>query len=299
MKLRLGTRGSRLALWQARRVTDLLQKTDPKTEVELVIIKTSGDVRSEFGAEIGEQVGEFSSELEKQLLQGEIDAAVHSAKDLPTCIPSSLRVVAYPERADPSDMLVKRKGEEPHPPKGAVVATGSPRRDMLWRERWKETQTRGIRGNVDGRLEKLRSDCGIWGLIVASAGVDRLGGVPDSLVMERLDVSWMVPAPGQGALAVECRKGDEDLERVLQKIDSPSVRACVEAEKSFLQCWGGGCSESLGALGTLDPNGLVHLRAAVRDQHGEVRRAQMEGSRSEAGVLGARLVEEMKRGQDG
>lgn len=117
MKLRLGTRGSRLALWQARRVTDLLQKTDPKTEVELVIIKTSGDVRSEFGAEIGEQVGEFSSELEKQLLQGEIDAAVHSAKDLPTCIPSSLRVVAYPERADPSDMLVKEKGRSPTRPR--------------------------------------------------------------------------------------------------------------------------------------------------------------------------------------
>lgn len=296
MKIRLGTRGSRLALWQARRVTELLQKADSKTEVELVIIKTSGDVRSEFGAEIGEQVGEFSSELEKQLLQGEIDAAVHSAKDLPTCIPSSLRVVAYPERADPSDALVKRKGESTQPPLGAVVATGSPRRDMLWREQWKQTQTRGIRGNVDRRLEKLREEVDLWGLILASAGVDRLGGVPDSLEMERLSVSWMVPAPGQGALAVECRQGDAEIEKVLRKIDNSSVRSCVESEKSFLQSWGGGCSESLGALGTLEPNGMIHLQAAVRDIHGGVLRAQMEGPGDQAKRLGTRLAEEMKRG---
>ena len=296
MKIRLGTRGSRLALWQAGRVAELIGKANPGTVVELAVVKTSGDERSEFGEIAPEQVGEFTTELEKMLVQGKIEAAVHSAKDLPTRLLKGLLVAAYPERADPRDALVRRSTGSKEPPKGAVIATGSPRRDMLWRERWKETETRGIRGNVDGRLEKLKSDRGIWGLIVASAGVDRLGGVPDSLLMERLDVSWMVPAPGQGALAVECRKGDEGLERVLQKIDSPSVRACVEAEKSFLQSWGGGCSESLGALGTLDPNGLVHLRAAVRDQHGGVLRAQMEGSRSEAGVLGARLAEEMKRG---
>ena len=131
MKIRLGTRGSRLALWQAHRVADLIRKASPGTGVELVIIKTTGDERSEFGEDRPEEVGEFSTELEKRLLQKEIEAAVHSAKDLPTKLPESLVVAAYPERADPRDALVMRKGESNEPPKGAVVATGSPRRDML------------------------------------------------------------------------------------------------------------------------------------------------------------------------
>ena len=114
--------------------------------------------------------------------------------------------------------------------------------------------------------------------------------------MERLDSGWMVPAPGQGALAVECRTEDPKVRKVLEKIDDPAVRACVEAEKGFLQKWGGGCSESLGALATLQANGTLHLLAAVEDRHGGVQRAQMEGPIGEAGLLGARLAEEMRRG---
>jgi len=296
MTIRLGTRGSRLALWQAHRVADLIRKASPGTGVELVIIKTTGDERSEFGEELPEEVGEFSSELEKQLSQKVMDAAVHSAKDLPTQLPWNLCVAAYPERADPRDALVRKRGESEKPSRGSVVATGSPRRDMLWREKWKETEIRGIRGNVDRRLEKLQDDASLWGLVLACAGIDRLGGVPEMLVMERLDPSWMVPAPGQGALAVECRAEDPKVRKVLEKIDDPSVRACVEAEKGFLQEWGGGCSESLGALGTINPMGMLHLRAAVKDRHGGVLRAQMEGPVSEPETLGARLAEEMRRG---
>ena len=173
--------------------------------------------------------------MEKRLLQHEIEAAVHSAKDLPTKLPEGLVVAAYPERADPRDALVLRKGASYEPPRGAVVATGSPRRDLLWRERWKDTETRGIRGNVDRRLEKLQEDVSVWGLILACAGIDRLGGVSAGLEMERLDSGWMVPAPGQGALAVECRTEDPKVRKVLDKIDDRSVRACVEAEKGFLQ----------------------------------------------------------------
>jgi len=296
MKIRLGTRGSRLALWQAHRVADLIRKASPGTGVELVIIKTTGDERSEFGEELPEEVGEFSSELEKQLAQEVIDAAVHSAKDLPTQLPINLCVAAYPERADPRDALVRKRSDSERPSRGSVVATGSPRRDMFWRERWKETEIRGIRGNVDRRLEKLQDDSSLWGLVLACAGIDRLGGVPEMLVMERLDPSWMVPAPGQGALAVECRAEDHKVRKVLEKIDDPSVRACVEAEKGFLQKGGGGCSESLGALGTMNPMGMLHLRAAVKDRHGGVLRAQMEGPVSEPETVGARLAEEMRRG---
>ena len=296
MTIRLGTRGSRLALWQAHRVADLIRKASPGTGVELVIIKTTGDERSEFGEELPEQVGEFSSELEKQLSQEQIDAAVHSAKDLPTQLPKNLCVAAYPERADPRDALVRKRAESEKPSRGAVVATGSPRREMIWQERWKETKTRGIRGNVDRRLEKLVEDSSLWGLVLACAGIDRLGGIPEKLVMERLDPSWMVPAPGQGALAVECRVEDHKVRKILDKIDDPKVRGCVEAEKGFLQRWGGGCSESLGALATWEPKGTLHLRAAVKDIHGGVQRAQMEGPAGEAALLGNRLAEEMRRG---
>ena len=296
MTIRLGTRGSRLALWQAHRVADLIRKASPGTGVELVIIKTTGDERSEFGEELPEQVGEFSSELEKQLSQEQIDAAVHSAKDLPTQLPKDLCVAAYPERADPRDALVRKRAESEKPSRGAVVATGSPRREMIWQERWKETKTRGIRGNVDRRLEKLVEDSSLWGLVLACAGIDRLGGIPEKLVMERLDPSWMVPAPGQGALAVECRVEDHKVRKILDKIDDPKVRGCVEAEKGFLQRWGGGCSESLGALATWEPKGTLHLRAAVKDIHGGVQRAQMEGPTGEAALLGNRLAEEMRRG---
>ena len=296
MTIRLGTRGSRLALWQAHRVADLIRKASPGTGVELVIIKTTGDERSEFGEELPEQVGEFSSELEKQLSQEQIDAAVHSAKDLPTQLPKNLCVAAYPERADPRDALVRKRAESEKPSCGAVVATGSPRREMIWQERWKETRTRGIRGNVDRRLEKLQEDPSLWGLVLACAGIDRLGGIPEKLVMERLDPSWMVPAPGQGALAAECRAEDHKVRKILDKIDDPKVRSCVEAEKGFLQRWGGGCSESLGALATWEPKGTLHLRAAVKDIHGGVQRAQMEGPTGEAALLGNRLAEEMRRG---
>ena len=285
-----------MALWQAHRVADLIRKASPGTGVELVIIRTTGDERSEFGEELPEQVGEFSSELEKRLLNKKIDAAVHSAKDLPARIPAGLWVAAFPERADPRDALIRKRAESAKPSRGAVVATGSPRREMIWRERWKETKTRGIRGNVDRRLEKLVEDSSLWGLVLACAGIDRLGGIPEKLVMERLDPSWMVPAPGQGALAVECRVEDHKVRKILDKIDDPEVRSCVEAEKGFLQRWGGGCSESLGALATWEPKGTLHLRAAVKDIHGGVQRAQMEGPTGEAALLGIRLAEEMRRG---
>ena len=296
MKIRLGTRGSQLALWQAHRVADLIRKASPGTGVELVIVKTSGDERSEFGEEAPEQPGEFSTELERKLLEHEIDAAVHSAKDLPTQIPEGLIVGAYPERADPRDALVRRRESPSSPPSGAVVGTGSPRRDLLWRTKWNKTQTKGIRGNVDRRMEKLKDDESLWGIILACAGIDRLGGVSSGLEMERLDSSWMVPAPGQGALAVECRERDHKVLKILEKIDDSKVRTCVEAEKGFLQKWGGGCSESLGALGTLQANGTIHLQAAVQDRRGGVQRAQMEGPAGEAELLGVRLAEEMSRG---
>jgi len=147
MNLRLGTRGSRLARVQARRVAERIRQASPGTGVELVIIQTTGDERSEFGEELPEELGEFSSALEQQLIRKVIDAAVHSAKDLPTRLAANLCVAAYPERVDPRDALVRKREDSENPFRGAVVATGSPRRNMFWRE---TTAEHVLAGKVEG-----------------------------------------------------------------------------------------------------------------------------------------------------
>lgn len=296
MKFRLGTRGSRLALAQARKVADQMRQLHSGLGVELVVIRTAGDVRSEFGDEVPTVVGEFSSALEEALFKSEIDGAVHSAKDLPTVIPESLVVGAYPERVDPRDAWVFRAGETFSLNSSGWVGTESPRRRLFWGEHWPQTQFRTIRGNVDRRMERCRQEKEWSGVLLACAGIDRLGGVMDGLVMERLDIPWMIPAPGQGALAVQCRRDDRKALEMLSRLDDPDVRSCVSAEKSFLQNWGGGCSESLGALARIQPNGTLHLQAGVKDRFDRPQRASIEGPVREAEMVGARLAEEMRRG---
>ena len=296
MRLRLGTRGSRLALVQARVVADLIRSKCPGIGVELVILKTSGDVRSEFGDEISNTVGEFSSELEKALISNDIDAAVHSAKDLPTKMPDSLMVGAYPERADPRDAWVSQVEPMSKKGEGRWVGTESPRRRLFWAERDPLAQFKNIRGNVDRRMERCASDEDWKGVILACAGIDRLGGVPVGLKMERLEVKSMIPAPGQGAIAVQCRKEDKQVIQALSKIDDKEVRCCVTAERSFLQSFGGGCSESLGAFAQIQPNQTLLIQAGVKSASGGVYRAKLEGPCSEEDLLGRKLAEVMHRG---
>ena len=259
-----------------------------------MVVKTSGDVRSEFGDEIQAEIGEFSSSLEKGLMREEMDIAVHSAKDLPTRMHDSLVVGAYPERVDPRDAWVFRKGENGSI--GAWVGTESPRRRLFWSERWPQAEFRNIRGNIDRRMDRCLGEKDWQGILLACAGIDRLGGPANGLEMKRLDVDWMVPAPGQGALAVQCRKEDHRTIELLENVDDRKIRNCVTAEKSFLQTWGGGCSESLGAFSQIQPNGTLHLRAGVRDRFGRAQRASIEGPQDEAVLLGVRLAEEMRRG---
>ncbi|NDB94698.1 MAG: hydroxymethylbilane synthase [Verrucomicrobia bacterium] len=294
MNFRLGTRGSRLALEQARRVAGQIRKLNPGLEVDLVVIKTSGDARSEFGDDIPAEIGEFSSALEKGLMQDEMDAAVHSAKDLPSRIHDSLVIGAYPERVDPRDAWVFRTGENVST--GGWVGTESPRRRLFWGERWPQAKFRNIRGNIDRRMDRCLGEKDWQGILLACAGIDRLGGPTKGLEIERLDVNWMVPAPGQGALAVQCRKEDHRTLELLRGLDNQKIRNCVSAEKSFLKTWGGGCSESLGAFSQIQPNGTLHLRAGVQDLFGRPQRASIEGPQDEADLLGVRLAEEMRRG---
>ncbi len=294
MRYRLGTRGSRLALWQANRVASLLRKTEPSVDVAIIEITTSGDARSEYGDELPEGVGEFSSELEKELVAGRIDLAVHSAKDVPTCLPSGLVLAAFPERADARDAVLRRKDAEPTPYVGCRIGTGSPRRSLLWRERWPGTEILGIRGNVDRRMARLVSEKDWWGILLACAGIDRLGGVTEGLVMERLDPEWMVPAPGQGALAVECRERDHALLEILNTINDVGVQSCITAEKSFLKRWGGGCSESLGAYAQLGSDGFLALAVAVAGKTGQVLRGKSVATAGEAERMGRELAEKIK-----
>ena len=296
MKFRLGTRGSAIALAQARKVADQMRKSHLGLGVELVIISTTGDVRSEFGEEVPAVVGEFSSALEEALIKSEIYGAVHSAKDLPTIIPKALLVGAYPERVDPRDAWVYRAGEKYDANSLAWVGTESPRRRLFWSERWPLSRFQTIRGNVDRRMERCQQEKEWGGVLLACAGIDRLGGVAQGLTMERLDVHWMIPAPGQGAIAVQCRLDDQKSVEMLSLLDDPNVRSCVTAEKSFLQKWGGGCSESLGALARVQPNGTLYLHAGVKGQFERPQRASLEGPIREAEMLGARLAEEMRRG---
>ena len=294
MNYRIGTRGSPLALWQARRVAELLRGIDPSSRWEICEIKTSGDARSEFGDELPEGVGEFSSELEKELLSGGIDLAVHSAKDVPTSLPEGLILAAFPERADARDAVIRRKGSPAVPLAGSRLGTGSPRRALLWSEKWPQTEIHGIRGNVDRRMGRLQNEKDWWGVILACAGIDRLGGCPEGLVMERLSPDWMVPAPGQGALAIECREVDLNLRMILEKINCTDVQVCVDAEKAFLKEWGGGCSESLGAYAQLSGQGDFALRVAVKGKRGQVVRAEAKGKVTQATSVGSELAERIR-----
>jgi hydroxymethylbilane synthase len=259
----LGTRGSDLALTQATIVRNLLQARIPDLVVETKIIKTIGDERLDIDlANPGSlDKGLFTKQLEDALLAGEIDAAVHSLKDLPVELPPGLVLGAVTERADASDVLVsKHPGGLAGLPSGANLATSSARREKLLRYLRPDLQTSAIRGNVPTRLRKLADSTALDGLVLAKAGLDRLGG---GVVPKGLHVTVepeLLPAPGQGALGLECRAGDDWILQCLAAIHHAPTARCVHAERRLLQALGGGCAVPLGAHATL-VNDQVVLRS--------------------------------------
>jgi hydroxymethylbilane synthase len=259
----LGTRGSDLALAQTRIVAGLLQAAHPALTVETRIIKTTGDQRLDvrLSAPGPLEKGLFTKELEEALFDRSIDAAVHSLKDLPTELPAGLEVGAILERADPSDVLIsKHDGGLAGLPRGAQVATSSPRRKAQLEHLRADLRVVEIRGNVPTRLRKLAEDPALGGLLLAKAGLDRLG---HGIVPEGLRVSVIadiLPAPGQGAIAIECRKDDSGVAGVLSAIHHEDTARCVGAERELLRSLGGGCSLPLGALATIE-DGIVRVRS--------------------------------------
>ena len=286
----IGTRGSKLALWQAHWIENQLNSLGVETAVE--VIKTTGDLISDValakvGAESGLK-GVFTKEIEEALLDGRIDVAVHSLKDLPTEIDARLAIAVIPKRADPRDALVGRRLDEL--PQSAQVGTGSLRRAAQLRHLRPDVQILDIRGNVDTRLRKL--DEGQYdAILLASAGLHRLGW--QDRIAEILDPGVMVPAVGQGALGVETRCDDEAVRGLLGPLHDEETATEVAAERALLDALGGGCQVPLGAHAVVN-NGSLELAAVVVSPDGRrAIKARQTDTPDQAETLGRKTAQEL------
>ena len=251
--LRLGTRRSKLAMAQSGQVADAVTRVTGRP-VELVEITTYGDTSREHLAQIG-GTGVFVAALREALLRGEVDFAVHSLKDLPTAQPEGLVLAAVPLREDPRDVIVARDALKfADLPDGARIGTGSPRRmaqlNAYARTHGLSIETVPIRGNVDTRIGYVRSG-ELDAVVLAAAGLNRLGRIDE--VTDFLSVDTVLPAPGQGALAIECAAQNAHLIAALAELDDPFTRVAVTAERSLLAALEAGCSTPVGALADLPP----------------------------------------------
>jgi len=283
MKLRLGTRGSALAKTQSELVADWLRARG--SDVETILIRTTGDRLSELEQPI-EGKGIFTKELDEALLDGRIDLAVHSMKDLPSEIPAGLEIAAVPEREDPRDVLVARGGLSLSAlPSGALVGTGSPRRAGQIRALRPDLACAEARGNVDTRLRKLHE--GAWDAIVlARAGLRRLGR--DAEATQVLEVDEMIPAVAQGALALTTRR-DEPLEPI-RALDHAATRTAVRCERRILRDLEGGCRAPVAAYAAIDGETL-RIAAAVMSLDGTtVIRVDRDGPADEPEAVGAEVA---------
>lgn len=260
-RLVIGTRRSRLALIQTRSVSEALSRAFPGLEIELREITTRGDRMKEAPLSGTGERGVFTREIERVLLAGDIDLAVHSLKDLPVAPPEGLVIAATPERADPHDALVCREaGGLSGLAEGAAVGTGSPRRAAQLLAVRPDLTIRPLRGNVETRLEKLhRRDYDA--IVVAKAALDRLALTDNAT--ETLDYATCLPAPGQGALAVEVREDDIDVTRCVREVNDTPTFVATSAERMLLEKLGGGCHLPVGALAECTGGGELVLRAAV------------------------------------
>lgn len=264
MRIRIGTRGSALALWQADHVAARLRDAHPGLEVERIIFTTRGDhILDRPLAEIGGK-GLFTKELEVALDEGGIDLAVHSLKDMPVALPPGLTLGAIPVRADVRDCLVVRAGESPDD--AQTIGTASLRRTCLARRRWPKAEVTSIRGNVPTRVGRVHDegDRRMDLVILAAAGLARLEILKqrDDIELYPLNPETWVPAVGQGALAVECREGDARVRELLAPLHHADTAACVTAERAFLRAVEGDCRVPVGAYATFD-RGTLRLRAAI------------------------------------
>lgn len=296
--MRIGTRGSQLALWQAETVARLLEASG--TTTELVIIKTAGDRLQE--APLSEVGGKrlFVKEIEDALLKGEVDLAVHSAKDMPALLPDGLDVAGTLAREDPRDALVLPRGT-PASELGAVqarlgpspvIATSSVRRTAQLAALFPSAAFAPIRGNVDTRLRKLdEGTCAA--LVLASAGMRRLGF--GARITTAMPIESCVPAPGQGIVAIEIRADDEATREAVQRIHDPAAGLCLEAERALVAALGGGCQLPLGGV-TTHVDGQLEMHGVVVSPDGSrAVRARQSGPAADPAALGRRVADALAR----
>jgi hydroxymethylbilane synthase len=289
----IGSRGSKLALWQAEWVKKRLEAVNPRLVVEIEIIKTEGDKRKDVPLSVIGGQGAFTKELEQALLDQRIDLAVHSLKDLPTILAEDLLIAAISEREDPRDALVWKANSDYLPrsiqeiPNASVIGTSSPRRLSQLKYLRPDLEVRNLRGNVDTRLRKL--DSGEYdGILLASAGLKRLGLA--GRITAHISTTEMLPAVGQGALGIETRASDVELVQLLSPINNPNSRACCEAERSLLRNLGGGCQLPIAGHAEINGNELK-LEGVVADPSGAklIRRGIM-GAPGDSEKLGSELA---------
>jgi hydroxymethylbilane synthase len=269
----IGTRASKLALWQSNHVRDAILAVHPEVGITLERISTRGDeIQDRPLAAIGRN-SLFVAEIEDALRTGRIRLAVHSAKDLPSTLADDMTIVAFSTRADARDALISTKGRLADLPRGARVGTSSPRRACQLRAVRPDLVTLDIRGNVDTRLAKLeRGDYDA--IVLAAAGLERLGW--QHLVTEFLDADLMVPAVAQGILAIEARADDAGARALCAHLDDPTSRRCAEAERAFLAAMGAGCNAPLAGFATT-ANGTLTLTAVVGAPDGRTVRVARSG----------------------
>lgn len=295
MRLVIGTRGSRLALVQAGAVADSLRRAAPHADVRLEVISTEGD-RVKSGPLPSWGRGVFVRDIEYALLDGRIDLAVHSLKDVPAEVPEGLALVAIPPRADAHDVIVTADGRSLDAlPAGARIGTSSLRRAAFLRAHRPDLQYISVRGNVDTRWRKLLDPAEeLDALILASAGLDRLALAEARRVPIPFEV--LLPAPGQGALGLEARAGDEQTAALASLVDDAPTAAAARAERRVLRDLEGGCRLPVAAFGRSTVSGTLVVTAAVASPDGaQVLRYQEEGPIDEAEALGARVAEVLRQ----
>lgn len=303
-----------LALSQSRQVAAALERAHPGLAVELEVIRTTGDKQQswkETPAALGASGGKgiFVKEIEDALLEGRIDAAVHSMKDMPTEMPAGLGIVCVPLREDPRDVLISRGGGALEDlPRGARLGTGSPRRISQLKSARPDLEFVPIRGNVDTRLGKVTGG-ELDGVVLAAAGLARLGLT--EVAAHPLSPSLCLPAPGQGALAIESRRNDAPVVELLRTLHDPETATRVDAERSFLEALGGGCLVPAAALAELRgdrirldvlvarPDGSMVIRASVEGDAGKAREVGSQATRKAMDQGAGEILALLREGENG
>ncbi|MBC8256083.1 MAG: hydroxymethylbilane synthase [Candidatus Marinimicrobia bacterium] len=291
-KLIIGTRGSALALKQAYQVRNLLQSVHSHLRVEIKTIQSLGDDQQETPLpEIGAK-GLFTAEIESELLSQKIDLAVHSLKDLPSTLPNGLKYVGSPKREDARDVFISHKWRSlSDVPAKSIIATGSARRKAQFLEARSDLEFRNLRGNIETRLNKLKTE-GWDGIIMAAAALHRLN--MSDQITRYMDPLQFVPAVGQGAIGLELKLGREEVEKLVASIIDPETTQCCQAERLFLARLEGGCSTAIGCWGRIENRRFIITGYAASSSGSKVIRKYLKGMPADSTQLAQQLSEEFE-----